>query len=89
MCAVSFVSDHFMQRWPLPVFVPLPDYTAPPIQWPRGVEITPEQWAEYQDLKRRAEEYDKATGQPDCVKPEAKRWEEAIEKVLRDKGLIA
>jgi hypothetical protein len=72
MCAVSMITDHFRDKWPVQHYI----------------NITQAQWDEYQALKRKMEEYDKKTGQPDCVKPEVADWEKAIEDVLRKKGLI-
>lgn len=72
MCVVSMVADHYMNRWPI--------YTAPttpaPLVWPQYT-ITPDQWAEYTELKRKAAEYDARTGQPDCEKPGVTAWEQA------------
>ena len=72
MCVVSMVSDHFMQKWPEPNYI----------------KITQAQWDEYQELKRKAAEYDKRTGQPDCVKPELDDWEKAMEEFLKKKGIL-
>lgn len=99
MCAVSAVTDYYRDKWPLipmepidkpwsggititPNPMPLP-YTLDP-----GVWITAEQWKEYQELKRRMEEYDAKTNQPDCVKPEVAEWEAVIEAYLIKRGII-
>jgi hypothetical protein len=52
------------------------------------IQITRAQWEEYRALKHKMEEYDRKTGQPDCVKPEVEDWEKKIEDILRKKGLI-
>lgn len=47
-----------------------------------GTTITSEQWAEYQELKRRMEAYDAQTNQPDCVKPEVATWEAVVAQLV-------
>lgn len=81
MCAVSAITDHYRDKWPTP------DYSHP-YQGGSHVNISKQEWEEYQKLKRVMEEYDKKTKQPDCVKPEVAIWESLIEKVLREKGII-
>lgn len=76
MCTVSAVTDHYYKSWP--------STTA---DWTK-VTISYEEWAEYQRLKQNALEIDKITKQPDCIKPELKQWEETIERILKEKGLI-
>lgn len=76
MCAVSMITDHFQQKWPL--------YPSQPSVF----TITREQWDEYQALKRKAEAYDKHNNQPDCVKPDLASWEAQIEQVLKKHGVI-
>lgn len=53
-----------------------------------GRYISEWEWDEYQRLKKMAEEIDKKTNQPDCIKPELEKWEKTIEDVLRKKGII-
>lgn len=72
MCVVSMISDHWQKKW----------------SDPSKVEITFEQWQEYLELKRKAEEYDKKTNQPKCQKPDLEIWEKLIEEVLRKKKII-
>jgi hypothetical protein len=50
--------------------------------------ITEAEWLEYQSLKRKAEEYDARTNQPDCIKPELAEWENDMEAFLILMGLI-
>lgn len=122
MCAVSFVTDHFRDKWPIPPrspsipypFEPYPPITPPspvgptiPIQFPPApapkpaptpapqidpstirFTITLEQWNEYQALKKKAEEYDKRTNQPNCAKEGVAEWEEAIKAYLIKTGLL-
>jgi hypothetical protein len=90
MCAVSMITDHFRDKWPV--------YTPLPVEWPTSQPFTPtvmpqfiptytitlEQWLEYQELKRKAEEYDARTSQPDCVKPDVEVWEAAVKKFVQD-----
>lgn len=74
MCAVSMITDHFRDKWP--------------VNQLDGVWITRAQWNEYLVLKKKMEEYDKRTNQPDCVKLEVADWEKKIESVLKKRGLI-
>jgi hypothetical protein len=94
MCAVSAVTDYYRDKWPLVDYTyPQPgDWTNTPVVWPNSMpkEVTPitinitlEQWREYQELKRRMEEYDTKTGQPDCIKPEVAEWESNCASVDR------
>lgn len=71
MCAVSAVTDYYREKWPIPVFPAIPVI-------PSTITITPEQFAEYLELKRRMEAYDAATHQPDCIKPEVAQWEQQV-----------
>jgi hypothetical protein len=86
MCVVSAVTDHYRGQWPLPAFNPFTPGQPfnPPLINP-NIFITPEQWAEYQRLKKAAEEIDKLTGQPDCVKPGVAEWEEAVKKIVDER----
>lgn len=93
MCVVSMVSDYYKDKWPTPM-IPMTPWD-PKIN---PVEITPlpykpsifddvkiittEEWNEYQALKRKAVEYDIATQQPDCAKPDIEEWENDIEAFL-------
>jgi hypothetical protein len=99
MCAVSAVTDYYRDKWPLVDYTyPQPgDWTNTPVVWPNSMpkEVTPitinitlEQWREYQELKRRMEEYDTKTGQPDCIKPEVAEWEKVIVRVLTERGIL-
>lgn len=74
MCIVSAVSDHYRGQWPHPTV--------------NIYIITPEQWAEYQKLKKMAQELDDKLKQPDCVKPEVDEWEKQMEEYLKRKGLL-
>lgn len=85
MCTYSMIADHFREKWPI---CPMPQTMPLPYHWPNGVTITKDQWDEYQELKRKAQEYDARTGQPDCVKPEIEDWERAVESVLRRHGIL-
>ena len=58
-------------------------------QWNLSGRIISEgEWQEYQRLKRNAEEIDKLTKQPDCVKPDLQEWEQKVIEVLKKQGLI-
>lgn len=91
MCAVSAVTDYYRDKWfqpaPLP-YIPPPVVIEPVPYNPNsftlkpGVTITKEQWDEYQELKRRMEEYDAETEQPDCIKPEVAVWEKLAKSIV-------
>lgn len=83
MCAVSAITDYYREKWPLLEVKPF--YGIMPKGWldPKPITITLEQWQEYQELKKRMEEYDKATGQPDCVKPGVSAWGAEIKKIVQ------
>lgn len=78
MCVVSMVTDHYRERWTIP---PMPEFFEKqpllPI-FPMPITITQEQWREYQELKRKAAEYDRRYNEPDCVKPDVLEWENSI-----------
>jgi hypothetical protein len=80
MCAVSFVSDHYKEKWPY-------EKTWPTDLFPM-VKITKMQWDEYQELKRKAAQYDKDTKQPDCIKPENDEWEKRVVDLLIKQGIL-
>lgn len=84
MCAVSAITDHYRDKWP--VWQPNTIQTAPLVI--PSINISLVQWQEYQALKRKMEEYDAKTGQPDCVKPEVAEWEEAVEAYLKKRGIV-
>lgn len=44
----------------------------------------PTKWDDYLDLKRKAEEYDRITNQPDCEDPKKQRFEQEVLKRLKD-----
>lgn len=76
MCAVSMVTDFYRDKWN-PFDIPTD-----------RIVITRQQWEEYLELKRKMEEFDKRTNQPDCVKPEVAEWEKLMEDFLRRKGIL-
>jgi hypothetical protein len=69
------ISDHYRDKW----------FTAPLGQ---GIYISYEDWKEYQELKRKAQEYDNRFNQPDCVKPELQEWEQKMREFLIKQGVI-
>jgi len=72
MCIVSPIIDYGQRMWPIePLRLGL-------------ITITPEQWAEYVKLKQAAEEFDKKTGQPDCIDPKKKEWEDEVRRLIRE-----
>lgn len=76
MCAVSMVTDFYRDKWnPFDIST-------------NRIVITKQQWEEYLELKRRMEEYDKRTNQPDCIKPEVADWEKLMEDFLKRKGIL-
>ena len=94
MCAASMVTDYYRDKWPVsPMYPETPEYDWSKIEIQplktTMVQITMEQWLEYLELKRRMEEYDAKTGQPECIKPEVAEWEEVIVRVLKERGILA
>lgn len=75
MCVVSMVSDHYRDKWK--------DFGKQ-----EGVTIPLSDWFEYQELKRKAKEYDERNNQPHCEKPDIADWEQKILDVLKEQGLI-
>jgi hypothetical protein len=67
-----------------------PDYVFPSqhpfgqAQGPDTVVITRKEWEHYQQLKQRMIEYDIATGQPHCEKPDVTIWEQSIQSLIKD-----
>jgi hypothetical protein len=91
MCAVSMVTDYYREKiwpqpWTSPTFPPYAPMVPDDYDW--HMTISRKDWEHYQELKRCMEEYDRKTGQPDCVKPEVAEWERIVEGVLIKKGLI-
>lgn len=76
MCVVSMISDHYMRKWPV-IPTNYPDTIFPSKTWPNHVE-----WDEYQELIRKAREYDKIHNQPDCQDLEKIKWEKAMKEWL-------
>lgn len=97
MCIVSNAMDDWRDRWaprlPEPYTYPfMPPQTIPADPIPR---VTPEEIAEFREILKRAREWDKAHGLPDC-ETESKKIEllklakelgveEQIKKVLEEK----
>lgn len=79
MCVVSMVHEHY-QTWPSP-FTP----AAPTFPPPLHPDWTWERWNEYQELLRKAAEYDKRVGQPDCPDPNKEAMMQEIERRLIEK----
>ena len=63
MCVVSMVTDHYMQRWSVPQYIP------------------PTILRDIEELIRKAREYDKLTGQPDCPEGAKRDWLTELEKL--------
>ena len=57
-------------------------------KWPSPNDWDKAKWEDYVEIKRKAEEYDRLTKQPDCHKPELPDIEKQIIDVLIKKGLI-
>ena len=74
MCVVSMVTDWGQKKYP--------DW----ITWPTTTEMFPTprekivDYKEYLELVRKAEEYDRMTGQPDCIDPDKDKFLKALEK---------
>lgn len=74
MCVTSMVSDFYMQKWPQPSW--------PHIFPPTLPQTVPAEWYDYQELLRKAREYDKLTGQPDCPDPIKVKWQKEFEEFM-------
>lgn len=72
------ISDHYMNKpfWQPPVTFP---YDSPDARRKKILE-----WEEYEELARKAREYDRIHNQPDCIDPKKKEWEDAIRKIIRE-----
>lgn len=102
MCVVSMVMDDFHRKWspqfpgapliPLeeqkPVW-PQPGTPLPPLDTKNTkVNITMEEWLEYQRLKNAAKLQDERDKNPDCQKPELEAWEKEFIKHLIKTGVL-
>lgn len=83
MCVVSMVHEHFQTDWwkpngpinPQPVVIGHPEWTL-------------ERWNEYQELLKKAAEYDKRTGQEECPDPaKDAKYKEIAEFIAKKYGL--
>jgi hypothetical protein len=43
-------------------------------RWPQPTNISPHIYYDIQELLRKAEEYDRMTGQPKCPAPDKQKW---------------
>lgn len=77
MCVVSMITDEYMRKWP---YIPTTD----PWWTPKPV-ITPEEHDWFKQLIKKAEEYDKRTGQPDCPDPEKVKWRKWLDEYMKEK----
>lgn len=69
MCAISMITDHYIDKWGEINKQNLP-YILPNVLQPK---ITPEEINEFHRLLDRAREYDKKHNQPDCELEEKKQ----------------
>ena len=79
MCVVSMIHDHYRHTTPKDFDIQ---------QWPTGPVWDMPRWSEYQELLRKAREYDKLTGQPDCEDPKKAEFEKRVEDYLKKKGIL-
>lgn len=83
MCVVSMVHGHFqtplipVPHWP-PLVPHIPTAPAHP-------EWTLERWHEYQELLRKARQYDERTGQFDCPDPAKEVRYQEIQKMIEER----
>lgn len=54
-------------------------------QWPLPQQFPPFRWPDYQELLRKAAEYDRLTGQPDCPAPDKVQWQQELERIMRER----
>jgi len=73
---------------PLPKSVPIPVQIDPDAVSRTRIQITLEEWLEYQRLKQAAKEQDIREKNPDCQKPELEAWEKAFVQHLIKQGVI-
>jgi hypothetical protein len=52
-------------------------------QWPDYRTFPPIDYGYYQDLLRKAAEYDRMTKQPDCPDPTKLAWQKSLEEFMR------
>lgn len=76
MCVVSMISDWGRQKWPRP-----DPWLFPPTTLPRIP--TPQEYRDYQELVRKAREYDRIHQQPDCPDPEKLKWQAWLDGQMR------
>jgi hypothetical protein len=98
MCAASMITDHYRNKWgqpninpwpqPINLYIPQPQPQVPSVISDMMI-ISKKDWEEYQELKKKAQEYDKRTNQPDCVKPDVDEWEKKIVEVLIKRGILS
>lgn len=87
MCVVSMVMDHYHEKWtplwtqPLqPAQPSVPIWTQPP----PTPKILQEEVDEFRRLLKRAREYDRRMGEPDCELAEKK---DALKKIAKALGV--
>lgn len=49
-------------------------------KWPQPAQMSPSIYKDIMELIRKAQEYDRMTGQPECPAPEKAKWLEEFEK---------
>ena len=54
-------------------------------RWPKPQDFPPSDWFGYQELLRKAREYDRIHQQKDCIDPSKAQWERALEKYMKEK----
>lgn len=72
---------------PRPVPTPTPADISDAVKRAK-MQITLEEWLEYQRLKQAAKEQDIREKNPDCQKPELEAWEKAFVQRLIKQGII-
>lgn len=82
MCVVSMVHEHFQQP---PWYPPVPTFPIFTPHVPTYPEWTLERWVEYQELLRKAREYDARTGQADCPDPAKEVRYAEIQKMIEER----
>ena len=54
-------------------------------RYPMPNQFPVNEWPNFQELVRKAREYDRLTKQPDCQDPLKASWERELERVMREK----
>lgn len=81
MCVVSVIYDYGRREWPIPSPFPIgPSYPEPQTE-PKRMTLV--EYIEYQELVRKAKEFDRISGQPDCEDKVKEKWFNELKEYMR------